>query len=161
MGSSDTMSAKLDQHLHQTLQRGIVIPASPLALTARRKLDERRQRAFCRYYAAAGAGGIAIGVHTTQFAIRDPKVGLFKPLLELVAEEMIRSAGKPRPALLRIAGVCGPTRQAVAEAGLLRKLDYHAGLLSLAALKSATESVMLEHCAVRSLPDDRCDPGGR
>jgi dihydrodipicolinate synthase/N-acetylneuraminate lyase len=116
------------------LRKGIAIPAMPLALTAARKLDERRQRALCRYYIAAGAGGIAAAVHTTQFAIRDPHIGLFKPVLQIVAEEF---AGTP--ALTRIGGVCGETKQAMAEAGLLADLGYHAGLLSLAALKTATE----------------------
>src|SRR5215510_14204210 len=82
------MSRQLAQPIHSTLQRGLVIPACPLALTARRKLDERRQRALFRYYIAAGAGGLAVGVHTTQFAIREPKIGLFKPVLELAAEEL-------------------------------------------------------------------------
>jgi hypothetical protein len=117
------------------LQRGIVIPAHPLALNAQRTLDERRQRALSRYYIGAGAGGLAVGVHTTQFGIRDPKVGLFRPVLELAAEEMAR-AGKP---LVRLAGICGQTRQAVAEAEMLRELGYHAGLLSLAALRDASE----------------------
>src|SRR4051812_19293028 len=123
------MSAILDPTIRKQLQRGLVIPASPLALNARRKLDERRQRALYRYYLAAGSGGVAVGVHTTQFAIRDPKIGLFEPLLALAAEEMNRS-GK---ALVRIAGICGPTRQAAAEAQLIRAHGYHAGLLSLAA----------------------------
>ncbi len=70
------------------LRSGLAIPAHPLALNASRKLDERRQRALSRYYIAAGVGGLAVGVHTTQFAIRDPKVGLFKPVLTLAAEEM-------------------------------------------------------------------------
>src|SRR5262245_64415685 len=77
--------------IHETIKKGIAIPAHPLALTAERKLDERRQRALFRYYAAAGAGGLAVGVHTTQFAIREPKIGLFKPVLELAAEELRRS----------------------------------------------------------------------
>src|SRR5712672_2755251 len=135
------MAAKLDTRLLSALQRGLVIPACPLALTAARKLDERHQRALIRYYIAAGAGGLAVGVHTTQFAIRDPKIGLFKPVLELAAEEMNRS-GKT---LVRVAGICGRTKQAVAEAGLLRDLGYNAGLLSLAALKDATDSEMIAH----------------
>src|SRR3954463_8972800 len=97
---------------------GLVIPACPLALDAERKLDERRQRALVRYYAAAGAGGLAVGVHTTQFAIRDPRVGLFEPVLSLVGEELSR-ADAP---ILRVAGVCGGTQQAVAEAALVRRL---------------------------------------
>ena len=124
------------------LQHGIAIPAHPLALTAQRRLDERRQRALARYYIAAGVGGLAVGVHTTQFAIRDPRIGLFKPVLELAKEEMDRS-GKP---LVRIGGICGATPQAVAEATLLHGLGYHAGLLSLGALRTATEDELIAHC---------------
>lgn len=130
----------------EVLRRGTVIPASPLALTAERKLDERRQRALWRYYIAAGSGGLAIGVHTTQFAIRDPKIGLFEPLLKLAAEEMDRAdAGRAEP-LLRIAGVCGETEQATGEASLVRGLGYHAGLLSLAAMRDASDDDLIAHC---------------
>ncbi len=128
--------------LLSVLRQGVAIPAHPLALNASRKLDERRQRALSRYYIAAGAGGLAVGVHTTQFAIRDPRVGLFEPVLCLAAEEMDRA---DRP-LIRIAGICGDTRQAVAEAALIRRLGYHAGLLSLAAMRDADEEVLIEHC---------------
>ena len=128
--------------LRARLQRGLAIPAHPLALTAQRGLDERHQRGLTRYYIAAGAGGLAVGVHTTQFAIRDPKIGLFKPVLELAAEEMNR-AEQP---LLRIAGVCGQTTQAVGEAVLLRELGYHAALLSLGALRTADEEELIAHC---------------
>lgn len=124
------------------LDAGCAIPAQPLALTASRRLDERRQRALSRYYIAAGVGGLAVGVHTTQFAIRDAKVGLFRPVLELAAAEM-NAADRP---LVRIAGVCGPTHQAVAEASLLRDLGYHAGLLSLAALGDADVAGLVHHC---------------
>lgn len=124
------------------LHRGLVIPACPLALNASRKLDERRQRALLRYYHAAGAGGVAVGVHTTQFAIRDPKHALFEPVLTLAAEEF---KNDPRR-LVRIGGVCGLTPQAVREATLLREFGYDAALLSLAALKSATEAEMVAHC---------------
>ncbi|MCE9631249.1 MAG: dihydrodipicolinate synthase family protein [Planctomycetia bacterium] len=124
------------------LDAGCAIPAHPLALTASRRLDERRQRALARYYIAAGVGGLAVGVHTTQFAIRDPKIGLFRPVLELAAEEMSR-AGRP---LVRVAGICGLTPQATAEAGILRDLGYHAGLLSLAALGSADVDRLIDHC---------------
>src|SRR6059058_3318050 len=106
----------LDPAIHDLFSAGAVIPACPLALTADRRLDERRQRALVRYYLAAGATGLAVGVHTTQFAIRDPKVGLFRPVLELAAGEM-KKAG-----VIRIAGACGPTAQAVGEAGLARDL---------------------------------------
>ncbi|MBI5397205.1 MAG: dihydrodipicolinate synthase family protein [Verrucomicrobia bacterium] len=124
------------------LHRGVVVPAHPLALNAQRRLDERRQRALTRYYLAAGAGGLAVGVHTTQFEIRDPKVGLFEPVLALAAEEMDRAQ---RP-LVRIAGICGATKQAMAEARTLHELGYHAGLLSLAALRDATEGELIAHC---------------
>ena len=118
----------------------------PLALTGGRKLDERRQRALCRYYAASGAGGLAVAVHTTQFAIRDPAHGLLGPVLALAAEEMDRAdLGRETP-LVRVAGVCGPTRQAVAEAELARKLGYHAGLLSLAAWSNSDDRARLDHC---------------
>ena len=121
------------------LRKGVVIPAHPLALTSKRKLDERRQRALTRYYLAAGSGGLAVGVHTTQFAIRD--VGLLRPILELAAEEEKRH----KPLTLKIAGVCGPTKQATAEATLARDLGYDIGLLSLAALKDASEDTLIAH----------------
>ncbi|WP_334153163.1 dihydrodipicolinate synthase family protein [Microbacterium sp.] len=110
-----------------TLARGAVIPAHPLALTAERTLDERRQRALTRYYLDAGAGGIAVGVHTTQFEIRDPEHALFEPVLALAAEELDARAGAD---VVRIAGVTGDTAQAVAEAQLARDLGYDAVLLS-------------------------------
>ena len=132
--------------IQQILQRGVVIPACPLALNAERKLDERRQRALLRYYRAAGAGGVAVGVHTTQFAIRDPRVGLFRPVLQLAAEELSRTERAGDEALIRIGGICGATAQATREAALLRDLGYHAGLLSLAALKTASDEQLLAHC---------------
>src|SRR5690349_14982735 len=105
-----------------SVHAGVAIPAMPLALNAARQLDERRQRGLIRYYAAAGAGGLAVGVHTTQFAIRDPKVGLFEPLLTLAREELDRAdAASPKP-LVRVAGVVGTTAQAVREATLARDL---------------------------------------
>jgi hypothetical protein len=128
------------------LQRGLVIPACPLALNAGRKLDERRQRALLRYYAAAGAGGVAVGVHTTQFAIRDLSHGLFEPILALTAEELTRADAGRREPLVRIGGICGETKQATCEAALLRELGYHAGLLSLAAMKGADEDQLIAHC---------------
>ncbi|HEV3262471.1 MAG TPA: dihydrodipicolinate synthase family protein [Gemmataceae bacterium] len=136
----------MDSGVRNALQRGVVIPASPLALTARRTLDERRQRALYRYYVAAGAGGLAVGVHTTQFAIRDPKVGLFEPVLALAADELKRADTRRGQLLIRIAGVCGPTSQALREAALIRRLGYHAGLLSLAALKDADDQALIDHC---------------
>ena len=128
------------------LRRGMVIPAHPLAISAERRLDERRQRALSRYYIAAGAGGLAVGVHTTQFAVRRPEIGLFEPVLRIAAEEMDRGDTGRREPLVRIAGICGPTSQAVAEAELARGLRYHAGLLSLAALREADEAELIAHC---------------
>ncbi|GIV20132.1 MAG: dihydrodipicolinate synthetase [Armatimonadota bacterium] len=130
----------------EVLRRGVVIPASPLALNAQRRWDERRQRALWRYYSAAGAGGIAVGVHTTQFAIRDPQIGLFRPLLELAKEELDRADATRSEPLVRIAGICGDTRQAVSEAELARDLGFHAGLLSLSALKNADDDGLIAHC---------------
>lgn len=126
----------------ESFKRGLAIPAHPLALTANRKLDERRQRALTRYYLEAGVGGLAVGVHTTQFAIRDPKVGLFEPVLSLAKEEIDR-AGRE---VFRIGGICGETKQAISEATLLKSLGYEAGLLSLAALRNADDETLLSHC---------------
>jgi dihydrodipicolinate synthase/N-acetylneuraminate lyase len=130
----------------QALQQGVVLPALPLALTAGRRLDERRQRALVRYYLAAGAGGVAVGVHTTQFAIRAPQHGLLRPVLELAAQEMKRHETPQGPAPLAVAGICGSTGQAVTEAELARDLGYHAGLVSLAAFPDADEAALLAHC---------------
>ena len=127
-------------NVREKLLSGLVIPAHPLALTAERKLDERRQRALTRYYLAAGAGGIAVGVHTTQFAIRDPKFALLRPVLQLAMEE----AGDKN--VVKIAGVCGKEQQAVKEAELAATLGYDVALLSLAALRSEPVPQLLE-CA--------------
>jgi dihydrodipicolinate synthase/N-acetylneuraminate lyase len=135
----------IDQ-LRQTLAAGLAIPAHPLALDATGRFDERHQRALTRYYAAAGAGGVAIGVHTTQFSIRDPRIGLFEPVLSLGREEMDRADGTGPAALVRIGGICGNTLQALTEARLLSDLGYHAGLLSLAALAHAADDQLIEHC---------------
>jgi dihydrodipicolinate synthase/N-acetylneuraminate lyase len=138
----------MDDQIRSTLQRGVVIPAHPLALDASRKLDERRQRALSRYYIAAGSGGLAVGVHTTQFEIREPRVGLYEPVLTLAKEEMDR-ADATRPAsakLIRIGGAVGRTEQAVREAGVLRDLGFHAALLSLAAMKDAGDDQLIAHC---------------
>ncbi len=129
----------MDAAKRALLREGVVIPAHPLALTAERKLDERRQRALTRYYLSAGAGGLAVGVHTTQFAIRE--AGLLEPVLALAAEEERRH----EPLVLKIAGVCGPTKQAAAEAALARDLGYDIGLLSLAALKDEGEDAWIAH----------------
>lgn len=120
------------------LRSGLVIPAHPLALNRERKLDECRQRALTRYYLAAGAGGIAVAVHTTQFAIRDPQIGLLRPVLSLAIDEMDDRVAK-------IAGVCGKTRQASVEAKLAAELGYDAALLSLGALGEASTPELLAH----------------
>jgi dihydrodipicolinate synthase/N-acetylneuraminate lyase len=130
----------------QSLRGGLVIPAHPLALTDQRKLDERRQRALTRYYHAAGAGGLAVGVHTTQFAIRDPAHGLFEPVLQLAAETIGACDAATGRQTVLIAGICGATRQAVREARIAREAGYHAGLLSLAALKNVDNTELLVHC---------------
>jgi len=123
------------------LHRGTVIPAHPLALDADRRLDVRRQRALSRYYIDAGVGGLAVGVHTTQFAIRD--VGLYEPVLAIAAE--IAAEWSDRP-LAMIAGLAGDTAQATAEARIAVAHGYHAGLLSLAALRDAGEAELIAHC---------------
>ncbi len=125
------------------LRGGLVIPAHPLALTARRRLDERRQRALTCYYLDAGAGGLAVGVHTTQFAIRNAGVGLYRPVLELAAETAMGWRSNARPIL--IAGVIGNTRQAVREARLARDLGYDVALLSMAALARASNDRLIAH----------------
>jgi dihydrodipicolinate synthase/N-acetylneuraminate lyase len=125
--------------LRSKLLSGLVIPAHPLALTRERKLDERRQRVLTRYYLAAGAGGIAVGVHTTQFAIRDPAIGLFEPVLRIAMEET-----RTHPAV-KIAGVCGKLPQATAEARVAAQLGYDAALLSLGALADASIAELIAH----------------
>jgi len=129
-----------------SLRRGVAIPAHPLALTEKRTLDEPRQRALSRYYLAAGCGGLAVGVHTTQFAIRQPEIGLFRPVLEMAMEEANRDAR--RSELVMIAGAVGATQQAVSEAQLARDLGYDAVLLSLAALKDASVDELIEHSRI-------------
>src|SRR6476660_5790761 len=106
--------------VQQILQKGIVIPAHPLALNAERKLDERRQVALTRYYCDAGAGGIAVGVHTTQFAIRDPQVGLFEPVLRLAVATLLDDAAATEKGVVKVAGICGQTPQALREAKFAR-----------------------------------------
>ena len=131
------------RELREILLDGIVIPAHPLVLNSHRQLDVQRQRALSRYYLAAGAGGLAVGVHTTQFAIHDPKVGLYAPVLELAEEEMRRVEDRP---IVKVAGILGQTQQAVREAGLATDLGYDAGLLSLTAMKGKPEQGLVDHC---------------
>src|SRR5207248_4251884 len=118
-------AAPMDPEARRILLQGVVIPAHPLALNSHRKLDERRQRALTRYYLEAGAGGLAVGVHTTQFAIRAPGVDLYRPVLELAAE----TARERDVAPLLVAGIVGETPQALAEAETAAALGYDAGLL--------------------------------
>ncbi len=136
----------LPNQVQHILHRGTVIPASPLALDGQRRFDQRHQAAVWRYYSAAGAGGIAVGVHTTQFAIRDPQIGLFQPLLTLaesVCDEL--DAGRSEP-LVRVAGICGRTEAAVAEATLAAEHGFHLGLLNLSAMRDADNVQLAEHC---------------
>ena len=127
------------------LHRGTAIPAHLLAMDAQRHLDQRRQRALSRYYLDAGVGGLAVGVHSTQFAIREH--GLYRPVLELAMHEAThwQPLGGPRP-LVMIAGLAGPTAQALTEARTARDLGYHAALLSLAALRGQSEDALIAHC---------------
>ena len=164
MASTDT-----DGHFNvrQQLAHGLLIPAHPLALTPTRTVDEKHQRALTRYYVAAGAGGMAVGVHTTGFPIHDAKIGLYKPVLELAAETATEAltaatndantantcitavgggaAGNPRP-FVRVAGLGGDTANAVKEAGIARTLGYHCGLLSLGAWRDADDAAIIAHC---------------
>jgi hypothetical protein len=133
--------SQMKSEVRRLIADGTVLPAHPLALDADRKLDSIHQRALTRYYIDAGAGGLAVGVHTTQFAIRE--VGLYKPVLELAAAT---AADWTRRPLALVAGLAGPTKQAIAEAGIARGIGYHAGLLSLAAMKSASENEIIAHC---------------
>jgi dihydrodipicolinate synthase/N-acetylneuraminate lyase len=136
----------MDTILRNQLHDGMVIPAHPLAIDQNRRLDELRQAALTRYYFHAGAGGVAIGVHTTQFAIRDPKIGLFEPVLELGAETMRECEQRNGRRLVKVAGVCGLTDQAIKEAEIARKFGYDLGLLSLASLREASKAELVEHC---------------
>jgi dihydrodipicolinate synthase/N-acetylneuraminate lyase len=141
MVSSETVSA-----MHAHLIAGQVIPAHPLALTAQRTLDERHQRALTRYYVDAGAGGIAVGVHTTQFAIRDPQHGLYRPVLELAVDTVRAARGSGAAPFALIAGVIGNTAQAVAEAEVAASLGYDVALLGLGALRDANDNELIRHC---------------
>jgi dihydrodipicolinate synthase/N-acetylneuraminate lyase len=128
------------------LQRGLAIPAHPLALTASRTLDERRQVGLTRYYCASGAGGVAVGVHTTQFAIRDPGIGLLEPVLKLAMDVLRQDEAQRGQRRVAVAGVVGPTHQAVAEAEQAEGLGYDLALLSLGALREASSAELIAHC---------------
>ena len=125
------------------LDFGQAIPACPLALNEDGSWSPRHQRALLRYYQAAGAGGVAVGVHTTQFSIRDPQHALYEPVLRLTAEVLDEAAS---PSFIRVAGICGDTGQAVAEARTAAELGFHCGLLNLAALKNETDATRISHC---------------
>jgi dihydrodipicolinate synthase/N-acetylneuraminate lyase len=143
----------MNHNLRSHLLAGQAIPALPLALRADRKWDERSQAAVIRYYLDAGAGGLAVGVHSTQFAIRRPQIGLFRPVLAL-AMDTVRAWNGSRASTAMITGICGPTKQARAEAALARSLGYDAGLLSLGALAAKSERDILSHCraVAREIP---------
>ena len=139
-------ASEQDTALRAHLLAGQVIPAHPLALTAQRTLDERRQRALTRYYVDAGAGGIAVGVHTTQFAIRREEYALYRPVLALAADTVRMSRGESTAPFALVAGVIGDTRQAVAEAATAASLGYQVALLGLGALPRATDAELIAHC---------------
>ncbi|HTF17526.1 MAG TPA: hypothetical protein VK658_05605 [Chryseolinea sp.] len=132
----------LPPSLSRLLREGTVIPAHPLALTKERKLDERRQKLLTQYYLASGAGGVAVGVHTTQFEIRKPEVNLLEPVLRLAAEQ-IRDSNPERP-FLKVAGIVGATTQALREADLAVKHGYHLGLVSMGGLNDLRESDLIK-----------------
>ena len=134
-----------DEKALDLLREGIVMPAHPLALTKDRKLDESRQRALTRYYLDAGAGGVAVAVHTTQFAIREPHHNLLRPVLELAADTMAQRQEELGRRIVKVAGVCGQTEQAVGEAELARELGYDLGLLNLSAYPDADDDTLLAH----------------
>src|SRR3954462_11956019 len=134
---------KIHPPIRELLHAGTVIPAHPLALNERRQLDEDRQRRLTRYYIAAGAGGIAVGVHTTQFEIRKPEVNLLETVLKLAAEEINR-AELDRP-FIKVAGIFGSTRNALHEAELALRHSYDCGLISLGGLKDNSEKELIEH----------------
>lgn len=139
-------SDKIPKEILSDLNKGVVIPALPLALNSNRKLDERRQRALLRYYLDSGAGGIAVAVHTTQFAIRKAEIGLFTPLLEIANEEFNNFTLKNKRQVIRIAGVIGKTDQATKEAKLALDNGFHAALLSVAAFSDSANNEIIEHC---------------
>lgn len=136
----------------EKLHAGTVIPANPLALNSKREFDERRQRAIVRYYLDAGVGGLAVGVHTTQFEIRDKKYNLLEPVLRLAKDEVTKFEQKSGEVIVMVAGACGPTEQACAEAELAKRLGYDAVLLSPGGLNHLSEDEMIERtCAVAKI----------
>ncbi len=137
----------MDSSITEKLRCGCVIPAHPLAIEEGGDIDERHQKALTRYYLAAGAGGLAVGVHTTQFAIHDAKVGLYRPVLELAAETTRQfTAACESDMPIMVAGIVGDTAQATGEAATAREIGYHLGLLSLTALRGESTGRLIEHC---------------
>jgi len=137
---------ELPYEVRKNLQKGVVIPALPLALDENRQLDTLHQKALMRYYLNAGAGGVAVGVHTTQFEIRDPKINLYQEILSLAKDEFDLFCSANQKEAIRIAGVIGRTRQATKEAELARANGYHAVLLSLSAFAEAKKRELINHC---------------
>lgn len=135
----------LPQSIRDLIRRGTVIPAMPLALNSRRQFDERRQRGLLRYYVDAGVGGIAVGMHFTQFEIHVPGIDLFEPVLRVCAEEIDRYAAKVGRPIVKIAGFDGRTESALRQARLARDLGYHCGIASMAAFRGAMEQEMVRH----------------
>ncbi len=140
------MNQLIPEDVRAVLTKGVVIPALPLALNSKRKLDERRQRALIRYYLDAGAGGVAVGVHTTQFAIRLPENNLYSPLLKIAGEEFDSYVQQTGKSLIRVAGVIGKTTQAVREAQTASKYGFHMALLGLGAFRDSSNSTIIKHC---------------
>lgn len=138
--------SEIPQTIRDNVRRGIVIPATPLALDANRQFDRQRQTALLRYYIDAGVGGIAIGVHTTQFAIRDEAVGLYEPVLRHTSRVIDEYSARQGRNIFKVAGICGRTDQAVREAEFAVSEGYHACLLSLAALQNESVEGLLAHC---------------
>lgn len=133
---------KLDSIINTVLQEGTVIPAHPLALNENLKLDEKRQRLLTQYYIACGAGGVAVGVHTTQFEIRKPGINLLEPVLRITAEEIDQAASS---SFIKVAGIVGATAQAIKEAELASRCGYHLGLVSMGGLNKLSEDSLIEH----------------
>lgn len=138
--------ADIDSSVLDSVRRGTVIPAQPLALDENRVFSAKHQRALCRYYIDAGAGGIAVGVHSTQFEIRKKEIGLFEPVLKETSRFIDEWCAVRGRRILKVAGICGRTEQALYEADFAVKSGYDAGLLSLGAFAGDSIEAMLEHC---------------
>lgn len=136
---------ELPHAIRELLRHGTVMPAIPLALNERRRFDERRQRALVRYYLDAGVGGLAVGMHFTQFEIRTPGIDLFEPVLRLCAEEVDRYVARARRPIVKVAGFDGRTESSLRQAELARDLGYHCGIASMAAFRGAMEQEMVLH----------------